>query len=156
MVSVIDIFHLFTSHFFPDVFSFSFSSSKNELFVRPTNNHSAFNFDNLGQDQATTFDNTLIDRFELSTLLESFYRRDLAALFKIAELGAHDSFIKIDGINYQHPCFMLGDKFQKRNEVNVSFQGLSGDRFGSSQSNKNKADSNAFDIDALIEMTYNS
>lgn len=51
---------------------------------------------------------------------------------------------------------MLGDKFQKRNEVNVSFQGLSGDRFGSSQSNKNKADSNAFDIDALIEMTYNS
>jgi hypothetical protein len=113
------------------------------------------------------FNNVLVDRLELTTLLDSFYRRDLAALFKIAELGSHDSFIKVEGINYHHSCFQLQEKFHKRNQMNQSslnaFSSLNSfDKFTSGQtsssgtSQQRKTESNAFDIDALIEMTYNS
>lgn len=120
------------------------------------------------------FTNLLVDRFELSSLFENCYRRDLASLFKLTELGARDSLIKIDGINYHHPCFQLQEKFNLRSEKVFNNNGMidsnnngnydrlnsnsssSGNNNNSNNSNYRKPETSGFDIDALIEMTYNS
>jgi hypothetical protein len=119
------------------------------------------------QSDLTDFNNILLERFELTNALEQSYRREHGLLgFKTAsDLSNHNSFIKIDGINYNHPVFLLQGKFkvhEDSNSLNDSFgmgmgQGNGShnnyDKMGNSSNHHRKSE---FDIDALIEMTYNS